>query len=111
MERDTARGIAHRAPLHEGLDAKPPAAWYQAFVPPGFWMLIAWIVIGAAWLVVHVFLVIAAIRGGALLPRLRWAALFPPAAPIVGWFVGAQPASIAWCVLGLIYLVLRLMRL
>ena len=74
-------------------------------------MLIVWIVVAALWMVVHVFIIVAAIRAAALAPKLRWAVIFPPAAPLVPWYAGARPAAAAWCVLGATYLVLRMIGL
>lgn len=63
--------------------------------------------LGAAWLVVHAMLLIRAGRS-ALGGGWRLLAWLPPATPLVGWRAGARVLPIAWLVLALAYVVMRL---
>ncbi len=68
--------------------------------------LLVLIGVGAAWLVVHVRLLMQVARS----PRgggLRWFAILPPAAPFIGWLCGARVLSALWAALGLVYLAFR----
>lgn len=69
-------------------------------------LLIARILVGAAWVVVHVALLVRA--GGAREEKawVRWLALVPPFAPLVGLRLEARVLSYAWCVLSAAYIAL-----
>lgn len=74
------------------------------------WLLIAWILVGAAVLFAHAVLLAQVWLGArkvGWLPRML--ALFVPvAAPIVAWIDGRRVAPIVWTVLVLTYIGLRL---
>jgi hypothetical protein len=68
--------------------------------------LLELIAVGAAWMMIHVRLLVRVARA----PRsmgLRLLALVPPAAPIVGWVCGARLLPAAWGLFALLYLWLR----
>jgi hypothetical protein len=68
--------------------------------------LLLLIVAGAAWLVVHVRLLMRVAREPSR-GRLRWLAILPPATPVIGWLCGARVLAALWGTFGLIYLALR----
>lgn len=70
-------------------------------------LLLALIVSGAAWLVVHVFLSLRAWRLPNLPPVLRWLAWLPPLTPVAGFMGGAVVWAFVWCLIGATYVVLR----
>lgn len=73
------------------------------------WLLIAWILVGAAVLIVHaVVLAQVWIHARAIDRRWKLAALVPPLAPIAAWRDGRRAAPILWLVLVLSYAGLRL---
>lgn len=74
---------------------------------PTAWMLLAWVVVGAAFVVVHVWALWRALRAGALAVRWRLLALLPPATPVVAWLNGARVAPVLWGCLLVAYVALR----
>jgi len=74
------------------------------------WLLLGWVLAGAAWLIVHVAVVWLALSERELSKRLRLLALLPPAAPVVAWAAGRRVAPVLWGVLLLTYAGLRLLE-
>jgi len=72
------------------------------------WLLLGWIVVAAAFLVVHAVVVWLAFREGSIPLRWRLLALLPPVAPGVAWAGGRRVAPFLWAVLLVLYLGLRL---
>ena len=70
-------------------------------------LLLALIVSGAAWMVVHVFLSLRAWRLPNLPRALRWLAWLPPLTPVAGFMGGAVVWACVWCVAAVTYIVLR----
>lgn len=75
---------------------------------PGAWLLLSWILVGAAALIVHAVVLWQVLWAKEPAGRWRLMALFPPAAPVIGWLGGRRVAPILWGVLALTYLALRL---
>ena len=75
------------------------------------WLLIAWIVVGAAVLIVHA-VVLAEVWVHARKLDWRWklGALVPVVAPIAAWIDGRRVAPLVWLVLVVIYFGLRLLE-
>jgi hypothetical protein len=69
-------------------------------------LLLARILVGAAWLMTHVALLLRAAGARHVSSWLRLLVLVPPLAPVVGIRVGARVASYAWCVLAAGYIAL-----
>ncbi len=72
------------------------------------WLLLSWIVVGAALLVAHLAVLVQALGARELAAKYRLLALVPPLAPVVAWIGGRRAAPIAWLVLLVTYVVLRL---
>jgi hypothetical protein len=70
-------------------------------------LLIALVVVGAMWLVVHVAVVWKSFRAREIAWYYRLLALIPLAAPGVAWVAGSRVAPIVWGVLGAAYVTLR----
>jgi hypothetical protein len=80
-------------------------------VSPRIWLLLAWILVGAALLVVHAVVLWQLVRVEALARRWRVLGLLvPPAAPIVLWVGGGRVAPALWLLAVLGYVVLRAME-
>jgi hypothetical protein len=77
-------------------------------VTPEVWLLVSWIVVGAAFLVVHVVLVWLCVRAANLSNLMKAVSLVPPATPIVAWASGLRAQPILWLVLLVVYVGLRL---
>lgn len=75
---------------------------------PRVWLLLVWVLVGAAVLVVHAVVLWQVIRARQVEPRWRWLALIPPLAPVLAWVDGRRVAPIAWIVLVVVYVTLRL---
>ena len=73
------------------------------------WLLLAWVLAGAAVLVAHAVVLVQAI-GARELGWWRLAAVLPPVAPITAWKAGRRAAPVAWLLLVLTYVVLRLLE-
>lgn len=74
------------------------------------WLLLAWVLVGAAVLVAHAA-VLWQLRGSELDWRARLAALLvPPLAPVLAWRAGRRASPIAWALLVITYVVLRLLE-
>ena len=69
-------------------------------------ILLALILGGAAWLAIHLMLLIRAAGARRLHPGLRALALLPPATPAVAWMAGSRSLAVAWGVAGAVYLAL-----
>jgi len=76
-------------------------------VTPGLRALIAVTVLGAAALVAHLAALWHVLRAKGLDVRWKWAALLPPVTPIAAWRGGKRVACVAWVVLLVAYLVVR----
>lgn len=72
-------------------------------------LLVSLIAVGAAWLLVHLMLLVRALRAPGLSRGLRALSLLPPATPVVGWLAGARVRSALWAGLGATYAMLRSM--
>lgn len=77
---------------------------------PDAWLLASWIVVGAAWLLLHAVVVWQAVREGSLAAWWRLLALVPPAAPVVAWKAGRRVAPVLWAVFLALYASLRLLE-
>ncbi len=77
-------------------------------VTPEAWLLLAWVLVGAALLVVHVVVVWLSLRAKSLRLTTRLLALVPPIAPGIAWVAGRRVAPVLWGVLLVTYVVLRL---
>ena len=82
--------------------------WYGRSVSARGWLLLSWVLIGTSVLVVHAIVLWQVVRSEKLAKRWRALALFPPAAPVIAWRAGLRGTPIAWGVLVVTYLVLRL---
>jgi len=76
-------------------------------VTPEVWLLVGWILVGAAFLVVHLVTLWLCIRASNLTPAAKVIALIPPATPVVAWRSGLRFQPILWAVLGALYVGLR----
>lgn len=72
------------------------------------WLLVGWILVGAAFLVAHLVTLWSCLRAGNIPPLVRALALLPPATPLVAWRVGKRTLPIVWAVLLAVYIGLRL---
>jgi len=73
------------------------------------WLLIAWILVGAAVLIVHaVVLADVWLKARKIGRRWKLAALIPFAAPIAAWADGRRISPLLWLALVATYLGLRL---
>jgi hypothetical protein len=69
-------------------------------------LLLARIVVGAGWLMVHVALLLRAAGARQVKVWIRLLVLVPPFAPLVGLRVGARPLAYLWCLHGAAYIAL-----
>ncbi|MGE0788248.1 MAG: hypothetical protein AB7S26_21425 [Sandaracinaceae bacterium] len=74
---------------------------------PRTWLLVSWIVVGAACLVAHVALLVSVFRSEKLTLPVRLLALVPALAPFVAWAADRRAVTVVWAVLVVAYLVLR----
>lgn len=74
------------------------------------WLLLWWIVVGALFLVVHFAVLFQVARNPEPAVRWRLLALIPPFAPIVAWVGGRRIGPVAWLVVAVLYVVLRLLE-
>lgn len=72
------------------------------------WLLLSWILVGAAFLFVHLVAVFQALRARGLRLWVRLLAFVPPAAPVLAWVAGARVVPVLWCAILVTYVVLRL---
>lgn len=72
------------------------------------WLLVTMVLVGAAWLVVHVVTLVQALRAEDLETRWRVLALVPPATPFVAWKGGKRIAPALWLGVLVCYVVLRI---
>lgn len=72
------------------------------------WLLLSWVLTGAAVLVVHAVVLVQAVGARELAWRWRIAALVPPIAPVIAWVGGRRVAPVLWLLLVVAYAVLRL---
>ena len=70
-------------------------------------LLLALIVVGAGWLLVHAMLLVRSVRAAQLSRALRWLAWLPPATPVIGWLAGARVLGALWAVHAVAYIWLR----
>jgi len=77
-------------------------------VTPEVWLLIGWIVVGAAFLVVHLVLLWLCVGAANLSVTMKAVAFLPPATPVVAWISGRRTQPILWLVLLVVYVGLRL---
>ena len=73
--------------------------------------LSALIVSGAALLVLHLALLLRAVRARQLPGWARALALVPVVTPVIGWQAGARGLCVAWGTCGLLYAALRVIAL
>jgi hypothetical protein len=69
-------------------------------------ILLALVIGGAAWLTLHLMLLMRAAGARRLHPGLRALALLPPATPAVAWAAGSRALAVLWTVVGAAYLAL-----
>ena len=76
------------------------------------WLLLSWIVVGAALLVAHLVILVQVVRAEPeRLPRpWRLLAVVPVAAPVLAWLGGARRSVYVWGALAALYLTLRLVE-
>ena len=72
-------------------------------------LLVAWVLVGAGWLVSHVIVLGQALRSTRI-GAWRWLALLQAPAPMVAWAGGARLWPVCWVALAGAYLVLRAME-
>jgi hypothetical protein len=72
------------------------------------WLLVSWILVGAAVLVVHVVLLYQVVRAREYRWTTRIWAIVPPLAPVVAWLEGRRAVPILWVVLVVLYVILRM---
>ena len=70
-------------------------------------VLLALVLTGALWLMVHAALLVRVLQRRDVAIGLRALAWVPVLTPIVGWRVGAKAWSVVWLVVGVAYAVLR----
>jgi hypothetical protein len=71
------------------------------------WLFAAWVVVWAAWLTLHLVLLLRVLRSPDVQTRSRWASLVPLVTPFVAWRAGMRKTSGAWAGLAALYLCLR----
>lgn len=76
---------------------------------PRAWLLLAWVLVGAAVLFVHAVVLWQARRAASWGWRLG-AIVVPPIAPVLAWREGRRVAPVAWVILVVAYVVLRLLE-
>ncbi len=72
------------------------------------WLLLSWVLVGAAVLVVHA-VVLWQLRSVGWRAKVA-ALLIPPIAPALAWRAGRRVAPILWAVLVVTYVALRLLE-
>ncbi len=77
---------------------------------PRAWLLIAWVLAGAAVLVAHAVVTWQVMTAAKLPLRARLVGLLPPLSPLVAWVAGRRVAPILWAVLLVTYVALRLLE-
>lgn len=77
---------------------------------PRTWLLLSWILVGAAVLVAHVVVLRRALGAKEVSATWRWLSLVPPVAPVVAWIGGGRVAPIVWGGLVVAYVVLRVLE-
>jgi hypothetical protein len=75
---------------------------------PAAWMLLAWVLSGAAFLVLHLVALWRALRARELAVPWRLLALVPPATPVVAWMGRERTVAVLWGLALAIYVVLRI---
>ena len=71
-------------------------------------LLLACIVVAAAWAIAHAVLVVACLRGEGLTATRKWLSLVPPVTPWVAWHVGQRRTVALWACLIVLYAALRM---
>ena len=74
------------------------------------WLLLSWIVVGAAVVVVHAVVLRQALNASSIPRRRRLWAFVPIVAPIMAWVDGRRAGPVAWMILVTGYVVLRLLE-
>jgi hypothetical protein len=72
-----------------------------------FALLLTLTVLGALLLLVHLALLVRAVRAKQLRREWRLAALLPPLTPLVAWKAGARALAVLWAALLISYAILR----
>jgi len=72
-------------------------------------LLGALVLVGAAWLLCHMALLMRAARTRSLPAWLRWLAWLPPLTLLAAWRARARAGAVVWTCLGAAYLALRSM--
>jgi hypothetical protein len=72
-----------------------------------FALLMTLTVLGAVLLLVHIALLVRAVRAKQLRREWRLLALLPPATPLVAWKAGARALALFWAALLISYAILR----
>ena len=80
----------------------------EAGVSADAWLLLAWILVGAAFVVTHLAVLRTAWKARGLALGVRLLALLPPLAPFVAWMAGRRATPVLWVALVLTYIGLRL---
>ena len=73
------------------------------------WILVGLVISGAAWLAIHVALLIRAAGAGRIRPAVRVLALLPPVAPVLAWAAGSRALVVCWILVGATYFSLWLL--
>jgi hypothetical protein len=76
-------------------------------MPDGGWLLITWILLLAAWIVVHVAAVTLVLQERELDRKYKVWVLVPLLTPLVAWRVRRRAVSVLWCTSLALYVVLR----
>lgn len=69
-------------------------------------VLLAMVLVGAAWLLLHFVLVARIVRARRVAAWLRGLSLLPPVTPVVGFMSAQRLGSGLWLLLGVAYFVL-----
>jgi hypothetical protein len=77
-------------------------------VTEAVWLLIGWILVGAALLVIHLVCLWLCVRAPNLSLAMKALAFVPPATPVVAWASGLRTQPILWVVTLAVYIALRL---
>lgn len=73
----------------------------------GAWQILAWTLVLAAWLFVHVVTVVRVLRAPSVPRACKCWSLVVPVAPLVAWRSGERRVSVLWLALALCYVGMR----
>lgn len=76
-------------------------------MPLGAQILIALVIVLAAWIVTHVALLVRTLGVSEITSPQRWMAWLPVTTPYVGWKLGKKRHAVLWGLLMVLYLALR----